>query len=60
MAASDTIEKVGKEDADPDSVSMLGLEDDVIDISCEAVAADDLVVGPVVLGFISQIASSSF
>ena len=60
MAASDTIEKVGEEDADPDSVSMLGLEDDVIDISCEAVAADDLVVGPVVLGFISQIASSSF
>ena len=45
MAASEIIEKVGEEDADPDNVSILGLEDDVIDISCEAVTADVVVVG---------------
>ena len=45
IAASEIIEKVGEEDADPDSVTMLGLEDDVIDISCEAVAVDVVVVG---------------
>ena len=45
MAASEIIEKVGEEDADPDSVSILGLEDDVIDISCEAVVVDVVVVG---------------
>ena len=45
MAASEIIEKVGEEDADPDSVSILGLEDDVIDICCEAVTAEGVVVG---------------
>ena len=45
IAALEIIEKVGEDDADPDNVSMLGLEDDVIDISCEAVAADVVVVG---------------
>ena len=45
IAASEIIEKVGEEDADPDNVTILGLEDDVIDISCEAVAVDVVVVG---------------
>ena len=45
MAASEIIEKVGEEDADPDNVSILGLEDDVIDISCEAVTVGVVVVG---------------
>ena len=45
MAASEIIEKVGEEDADPDNVTILGLEDDVIDISCEPVTVDAVVVG---------------
>jgi len=45
MVASEIIKKVGEEDADPDNVSILGLEDDVIDISCEAVVVDVVVVG---------------
>ena len=61
-AASETIEKVGEEDADSDNISMLGLEDDVIDISCEAVTANVVVigVGSNLSDFISQRAFSSF
>ena len=61
-AASETIEKVGEEDADSDNVSILRLEDDVIDISCEAVTADvvDVGVGSNLSDFISQRAFNSF
>ena len=61
MSASEIIEKVGEEDADPDNVSILGLEDDVINISCEEVAADVVVVGigSDLPGFISQRAFNS-
>ena len=45
IAALEIIEKVGEDDADADNVSILGLEDDVIDISCEAVTVDVVVVG---------------